>query len=481
MDWLTFDPAPIEKEKIPPWVLLLGGIFVIRLYTLTLSGFGWYHGFNEAVYTEIAQGYNSNPWFPSRRGAAFFDTGPFTTYLMWVSHSILGVSEASSRLPALLAYPVAVWAAWKAAEGFYGPGKGKVAAILVGSTPWVLLWFGRAQTDAWMTAGILLVLAGIATREGWRRAVLVSGGFTIGILSKQPALLLAPIVVLYDLTRRGKPGKPWRELEFVEKIRYVAKFRLSLYTTIGVAAASLWWIAMYALHPDAFESSLLFHAEERASFAGNLTWSLVLGIVVGAGGILFFSWQAKKPNTLLFATFLAYAFFALFNAPVGHEYYTLPAIAILGILAANWKWTKLTLTGAVAVSLIFTVSVLSYTGDFDDRQNKYMGAYISTLPEAQNVTAPDRLVPQLELYSGRVLLYGEELNQSKGAFMVSWDSLPCPELAKVDRTFKNPPLRLFDCRIRSQDVSETVDSEMPFYPEQRADYPARSFVEARFD
>ena len=169
----------------------------------------------------------------------------------------------------------------------------------------------------------------------------------------------------------------------------------------------------------------------------------------------------------------------------------MPAVAILGVVASNWKWTTPTLSAAVAVSLLLTVPILAYAGDLDDRQAEHMGLYLTTLPTSIGtihspsreiqISAPDRLVPQLELYSGRHVLYSEELNQTEGAFMVSWDSLPCPELAKTPSTFKNPPLRLFDCNVRSRDVSETVDPGVMFVPEVLIDYPARTIVEARLD
>lgn len=470
-------------KQIPPWVLLIGGLFVIRLYTLTLSGFGWYHGFNEAVYTEIAQGYNSNPFLPTRRGAAFFDTGPLTTYLMWASHSILGVSAASSRLPSLLAYPVAVWAAYRAAEGFYGPGKGKIAALLVGTAPWVLLWFGRAQTDAWMTAGVLLLLAGIAKPEGKVGAFCIAGGLAIGILSKQPALLLAPFIFLFVTpvrkayaTKASYGGKEYWQIPVLHSWM---KYRVWILTATGLAIGLSWWLVMRLLYPEAMSSAGEFHTT-RAAFGENFAWTLVLGLIMGSGGILFFSWLARKePNPLLLVGVGGYTLFALLNSPVGHEYYALPAVAILGVVASNWKWTTPTLSAAVAVSLLLTVPILAYAGDLDDRQAEHMGLHIAGLDG--NVTSPERLVPQLELYSGRRVLYSEELNQSEGAFMVSWDSLPCPELAKTPSTFKNPPLRLFDCNVRSRDVSETVDPGVMFVPEALVDYPARTIVEARLD
>lgn len=408
-----------------------------------MSGYGWYHGFNEAVYTQIAYGYRADFWTPTYHGVPFFDTGPLTTYLMLFTGSALGWSAASVRFASLLAYPITVWAAWRAGEGFYGKGKGKIAALLVACSPFVLLWFGRAQTDAWMTAGVLLVLAGVATREGWKRAVCVVGGTALGVLSKQPAILVSGLVAMFEVTK-------WNNKKSI--VQNVTEHRLLLYVAIGFVAGMLWWLTMAYLHPVAFEAAVDFHAHERTSFAENWAWTAV-ALFIGPGAVLFFPWLARKPNALLAVTALAYGVFALVNSPIGHEYYALPAIAVLCVMAANWKWDKALLTVCVVASLILAGLLLAWSGDLDDRQSQEMGLVISNpdvnrsqlVPLSETVQAPNRLVPQLELYSGRTV--NNTSDNHTGAFIISWESLPCPEIWRTDATIRNPPLRLYDCRV----------------------------------
>ena len=446
-----------SKIRLPPvWLNVPWAIFVARWFTLHLSDFGWYHGFNEAVYTQVAIGYDAHPWLPMRDGAPFFDTGPFTTYMMWASYHIInpwagspGAEEAALRVGVFVAYPIAVLAAYLAAESFYGPGKGKVAALLVSTSPWVILWFGRAQTDAWMVTGVLLFLAGIAKPTG-RRVWLIPVGLIVGVLSKQPALLLVPFT---PILVRGSQAE---------------KLRVSYIALASAFVACLWWGAMLLAHGDAMWASLKFHTESRVRIPGeNWLWTMV-ALAIGPGALLGFSFlgRGQKHSPALAIAFGFYALFAVFDSPIGHEYYALPAVAILCVLAAGWKWSPATLSACVVASLLLSVPVLAYAGDLGGRQDHDMGEYLTDphdwyfgkVPANASVSAPDRLVPQLELYSHRTVLYSSQVNQTEGAFIVSWNSLPCPEVAKTGRTFSNVPLRLFDCRHRSQDVSETVDS-----------------------
>ncbi len=454
---LTTDPAPIEKGPrwqipdwavVPAWILLPATLFVVRFYTLSLSSFAWYHGFNEAVYTEIAVSYLAGADIPTRGGAPFFDTGPLTPWLMAASYNFInpwpgtpGAEEQAIRLGVLIAYPIAVWAAYVAGEGFYGRGKGKIAAILVATSPWVLLWFGRAQTDAWMVTGILLFLAGLARPEGRKGAILIVSGLVIALLSKQPAVLALAAVPLVRDPRT---------------LRSLETQRLYLLCAIGVILGLGWWALMAWQHPLAFASSVEFHAQDRAAFAENWHWTLVLGLLIGSGGLAFFAWKARKPNAALAVSGGAFATFALLNSPTGHEYYALPAVAIFAVVAANWKWDKVMLTACVVVSLFLTAGLLTFTGDLDDNQTREMGHAISvgalsnyTRPDLDpeiQVVAPDRLVPQLYIYSGgRTVIPAGSVNQTAGGFIISWDLLDCQEMYATSKTMLHPPLRLFDC------------------------------------
>lgn len=417
-------------SRIPTWVIVVGGLFIARFATLSLSSFGWYHGFNEAVYTNIAWGYRVHgPWTPRLDGTAFFDTGPLTTYLMWGSHSFLGLSEASSRFAVLLAYPIAVWAAYRAGEGFYGPGKGRTAGILVASMPFVLLWFGRAQTDAWMVTGILLFLAGISEREIERRGqILTVVGMVVGLLSKQPAILVI-LAVPFLLTKETK-SKAWK------------------WTAIGVAFGLAWWVAELLLHRTEMLNSLLFHTEGRVKVIGEDAAWVIMGLIFGSGGLLFFAQKAVKPALALAVPAGAYFLFALLDAPIGHEYYVLPAIAIVAIMAANWKWSTVTLTACVVLNIFIGVAVLDYTGDLGDTSTRQIGLLIQTVPQSDQVTAPSRLVPQIELYSGHKILYEEQLNLTVERWVVAWEDPGCPLVAKSTGGFK-APLSLFHCEASS--------------------------------
>lgn len=429
------------------WIVLVSGLFTIRLTTLGMSSYGWYHGFNEAIYTQISWSLPLDGWdVPRLHGAPFFDTGPLTTYLIAGSHLVFGVSEASSRLPALLAYPVAIWAAHRAAEGFYGPGKGRIAALLVATAPFVLLWFGRAQTDAWMTAGVLLFLAGYANPAGRAGAACIVGGLVVGILAKQPALLLVPFALLLALPKKGEAGSIWQ------------RGRTGFLVLAGTWLGCLWYGVQYLRFPAEYSASTKFHASERVAVLGeNASWVLA-ALVLGSGALLFFSFLARKldhpfkdKRTILVFGVGGYGLFALFNSPIGHEYYALPAIAILGIWASNWKWTNVTLAACVTLSLVLSVGILLWAGDLGDRQTQEMGIFIDNLPDQAQVAAPDRLVPQLELYSGHKILKNNQVNESWDSWNVAWEESQvqrpeaCTKITETSTYWLRPSLKLYRC------------------------------------
>ncbi len=433
--------------KIPTWIVAVGALFVVRFATLSTSSFGWYHGFNEAVYTNIAWNYRTDIWTPRLDGAPFFDTGPFTTYLIWASHSFLGLSEASSRFAILLAYPIAVWAAYRAGEGFYGPGKGRIAGILVATMPFVLLWFGRAQTDAWMVTGILIFLAGYANPTGKAGAACIIGGLALGILSKQPALFLVPFAVVLAMPEKDSVESVWQ------------KWRTVFLVLIGTVLGCLWYFVQALRFPAEYMSSTHFHTSSRvASFGENAPWA-VTALIVGSGVLLFFSFLSRKRDhpfndkkSILFLSVFAYSVFVIFDSPIGHEYYALPAIAILAVMAANWKWNTVTLIACVILNLLFAVAVMAYTGDLNDTSTRQVGFLLSTIPEGEQIIAPDRLVPQLELYSGRNVLYEEEANFTASRWVVAWDGgqvvdtdLTCQFAYESTKPLLHGPLRVWYC------------------------------------
>lgn len=418
-------------RQIPLWAATICGLFVARFITLSMSSFSWYHGFNEAVYTEIAYGFNSHPFLPMRGGAPFFDTGPFSSYMMWISQHFLGVSEASTRFGVLLAYPVAVWAAYKAGEGFHGPGKGKIAALLIASSPFVLLWFGRAQTDAWMTAGILLFFAGLAEEKQQKSRLLLISGLAIGLLSKQPAILaLSALPFLRGADKKWKVNN----------------------ALIGVAVGASWWVAELLLHREAMLSSLFFHTHDRVQVVGENALWVTMGVIVGSGSILFFSFLAKKPLWILAVPTALFFLFALLDSPIGHEYYALPAVALLGLVAAGWKWDNGLVAAAVVMNVVMAGGLLAWTGDLDDHQTRDIGLLVQAqVPAGSILVAPDRLVPQVELYSGGHHVFKPSEVQNVTGFFISWNPMPsCFDRGATSHTMKNPPLHLFFCSRNSQ-------------------------------
>jgi hypothetical protein len=371
-----------------PWLLAPLAMGLARLATLDWSSYSWYMGFNEAVYTQIADNYRQSPWVPLREGHPFYDTGPFFTYLAAATRDLLGHSEFATRLASLLAYPVILEAAYRIAEA-HRPATGGRAVALLATTPFLVLWVGRAQTDTWMLAGIMLYLAGLSSLPARGAGAAAAVGLAIGLLAKQPAILcLVGLVALPAAQRR----------------------QALVWSLAGLAAAGTWWGLQYLAH--------------RVSLGENATMVLV-AFLLGAGGLWAFTAKWRPMSRLLALELVVYLVFAILEAPIGHEYYALPAVALATTAAASWAWSRRSLGVCLVVNIVLAGGLLVYAGDVADHRTEELGGALQDL-HAHDVVAPTRLTPQLRLYAkDPTIAYGGlEPGSTAGLWVVAYHAWP---------------------------------------------------------
>ncbi|WP_433073403.1 ArnT family glycosyltransferase [Dactylosporangium sp. CA-052675] len=159
-----------------------------------------------------------------------------------ISARIFGYHAWSLTLPQVVEGVVAVLVMYRVGRRLAGPAAGLLAAGLFGLTPVVASMFGHPMEDGLLTMALVLAADAFqrALLEGRLRSLLLSGVWIgVGFQAKMmQAWLVLPAMALTYLV--AAPG-PWRR-------------RLGHLGAAGAVmlAASLSWVALYELTPDAW-------------------------------------------------------------------------------------------------------------------------------------------------------------------------------------------------------------------------------------
>ena len=336
------------------WIILIAvAATLARILTLGLSLHPLHMGAVEVHYEALSDDAAHHPLYPLR------------TLPLSLSRSLLGDSEAASRLPqALLIAPSVLAAAW-AAKGRYGTQAAPWAALAFLATPYAWVWYGRAMPDAWLTTGILLAVAAAMnprspwTREAWAVGVLLA------VFSKPLGVLVFLTAFLYPKDQRFFP------------LGFAAFLGASF---LFIAGSELGATASYAA--GRFQSG-------HVPFGGAYG-VLVLVLAVGAlPGVLLAGWSR---DWRVLAPSMALGLYDLMDAFPNHGYYALPALALAavpasGVLAARPRLRWLLLLGIVTVPWGLLAS-----GDLgDDRA----GILMDAPPGSTVYVDPDVVSPML--------------------------------------------------------------------------------------
>lgn len=266
------------------------------LWTPEPSWYDYYHAYNEHWYSAIVRGEIEGARLPP--GYAWIAAVPPLAFLEPVVALRLVSFLAAAALVA-----VACWT------------RGARSAALVASLPWVIVWACRAQTDmlaaAFVWSGILL-----ASRTSFL------GGLLVGLGS------------------------------FVKPTSLLGATRLNASFLLGVAIGSIplgIWLAQSGL------ANLSFHATNGVPF-GNV--GNVFGLLLGLGFTVPLLTTARGARHEWVAIGLL-LLFALIKAPLVHEYYLLPALVGLALVAdtrSPWFWIIIAANATLGLALVTWLS-----------------------------------------------------------------------------------------------------------------------------
>ena len=248
---------------------------------------------NEAFYAQtpremIAASDYVNPTFNFQPR---FNKPVFSYWEVAAAYRLFGVSEFSERLPIAVSGVILIAVAFGLARLIGGTHAGLLAAVVLASSPRVLLLARRIIIDvqiAMFTGLVLLCFALSEMRPERRRLYLVlmyiAAGF--GVLTKGPVAVFLPgLVFLAYLASR-------------KRLRDVSRMMLPLGATIGLAIVAPWYYLVYRQHGWGHITSFIVgeNLERFAAAIGAQSRGLLFYIPVMLGDL--FPWSLFIPVAL---------------------------------------------------------------------------------------------------------------------------------------------------------------------------------------
>ncbi|TFG43329.1 MAG: hypothetical protein E4H43_01870, partial [Bacteroidia bacterium] len=355
-------------------IILIGLVYLVsRLYLASISSYGFYHGWNEAHYSNIAENYFTHSlWYQLYLiGSPAFDgLPPLYSYAVYASFKIFGISDISARGISIFSEILAVFSVYLLARELYDEKTAALLALIFLFIPWNILWFGRVQTDPLMTALMTAAIALYVYAYVHNKSMLPFGiCFGLAVFTKQPALVILPIVAI------------WSYFLGVKKELLI---KGALFAVIGLVPLFM-WLSHYLLVGDvSFISHLVYGelAHRSAPFADLMKVTVLTAIGISPL-ILFFALyeliKGKKKTNILYIWLFLYGVFVIIRTPPSHEYYSLPLTPVFAILAAEGfiKFSNIVVVRKYLPSKAFlfmfilvisstipvTYALLSYSGD----------------------------------------------------------------------------------------------------------------------
>jgi 4-amino-4-deoxy-L-arabinose transferase-like glycosyltransferase len=342
--WLSATPAWL-------WVMLVIGGGILLRVSPWLARYPLHR--DEALYGTWARmiAAGSDPALLT----AWVDKPPLTLYALAGSFRLFGVSDASLRLPGLLASIATLPLAFGLARRILDRQGALLATALVAASPFAILFTPTAFTDPWLTMWIVAACwAALARRPFWAGV-----GLGLAVASKQTGVLVAPLVAALLVVAEAQRPEPTRGRWRWAWSRCIKPFLRLLFGFGLVFGAVCWWDSLrWAKRPSFWARSLdtyggLFLAPPAGWPERAARWAEQLGYLFGtpaltglamllAGLAVRGTHGPRRPIILCLAAYLlGYLCLHFFVTFQPWDRYLLPLVPMLAILvAAGWRVSR---------------------------------------------------------------------------------------------------------------------------------------------
>ncbi|MCZ7355814.1 MAG: glycosyltransferase family 39 protein [Candidatus Methanoperedens sp.] len=419
------------------WLIaLIATYIVVRTCIATFSSYGYYHGWNEGYYSLIAKNYFSGSlWeqiaYPG--GEPFSSAPPLFSYAVYTSFKIFGISDISARLVSILSELIAVLGVYILARELHNERTASIAAIIFIFIPWNILWFGRVETDPLMTALMTLAIA-LYVRAYKKDESMLPFGIMLGlaVFTKQPALAALPIVLI------------WSYFQGIKKKQVINAFVCFL---VGMVPL-LVWLSYYFINGNtAFVSHFIYgelvYRSEPFSDLGRVVLFTAAGITPIIIAATYQMFKERDVKNILAIWLLIYGAFVLIRTPPSHEYYSLPLMAPLAIMAAagiagfshklDKKFALIPLAVVIILAVPITYALFVYSGDLGYTATKDAGEFLKVYMDKH--PDGDYLVLVQMKYSPQIAWYADLRVDGKRQIYSTGDDLSVPYLTGVLNNF----------------------------------------------
>jgi 4-amino-4-deoxy-L-arabinose transferase-like glycosyltransferase len=327
---------------------------------------------DEGRYAEIAREMVvSGDWVtPRLDGLKYFEKPPLVYWMTAGVWALAGAREGALRAVPALAAVGGCLAVWAAARRRWGARAGRLAALVLATSPY---WFALAQTlsldmpvSALLTAGLAAFLIALTRESGARRRWLLAAAylaFGLATLAKGlMGIVLPGLVIVPWLAWTGRWRRPL-ELTPFTGLAIVLAVAAPWHLLVAARNPDFAWFYFVHEHFQRFTTDVHRRVEPVWYFVpilvgGMLPWSAALP---GALGRAWRSARRERDEVDAFLLLWAVLIFVFFSA--SHSKlapYVLPVAPPLALLAARWLDQRPAL-GRVAAAVAAAAGLLVLT------------------------------------------------------------------------------------------------------------------------
>lgn len=372
--------------------------FLLSLFFITFSSFGFYHGFNESFYAEMAKNFfiTQDYLHPTvYLTGAFTSVPPLFSYLIHISFILFGISDFSARLIPVFSFLLTTTSLYYLTKTLYNSSIAQITAIIYLFIPWNILWFHRVMPDTLMITLVTTALYFYVKAYKNNTTMLYFGIITgLAVMAKQPSFIIIPIVLIWSYFNNFSTKK------VISALFYVLIFSLPF----------LAWFYLIS-----FDISNMINT--KVPFSNVINTIGIFTIATLPISVLAYLQLKKETFKNIFVIwFVLYGIYTLIITPKSHEYYTLMLTVPLSVFASQYISShQLSLKKIVITSIILSIPLLYVAGSLGYHAHANVGKFIQQYPDAQ-IFVEMKYTPQIVWYGNltfnQFMSIGNQYNQT---------------------------------------------------------------------